>query len=57
MMNDDETKLCAATVALLQAANDTIKQQADEIEQLRADLRDTRKAYRELIILHEDDGK
>ena len=34
-----------------------LKQQAEEIEQIRADLRDTRKAYRELIILHEDDGK
>jgi chaperonin cofactor prefoldin len=38
-------------------AYNKLQEQAEEIERLRADLKDTRKAYRELIILHEDDGK
>lgn len=34
-----------------------MQEQAEEIERLTCDLKDTRKAYRELIVLHEDDGK
>lgn len=34
-----------------------LQKQADDLEQLRRDLKDTRKAYRELILLHEDDGR
>jgi chaperonin cofactor prefoldin len=61
MMNEDapkfETWEPQTLIAFAQASYTTLKRQTEEIEQLRADLKDTRKAYRELIILHEDDGK
>ena len=34
-----------------------MQEQADELMHLQRDLKDTRKAYRELIVLHEDDGR
>ena len=46
----------ANLIRFAEEAFDKLQQQAAEIEHLRADLRDVRRAYRELILV-QDDGK